>query len=193
MFGFLFIQKIHLKVFEISKKINNCFPENFEIKNTIFLNLDLGWKRIEYKNYIIFFKGYVLENFTDEVFYQKIIENPIPQFNGNFFSIIVGENIIITNDRCRGSPLQYVQKEKVTNLDKDLTPAWADAYLTIDPNFTVTENKFTPYHPTYKNITYDSALDQVDKILCDSFENFLSKNNKPIKVFLSGGIDTLTM
>ena len=89
--------------------------------------------------------------------------------------------------------LQYVQNEKITNLEKDLTPVWSDKYLTVDPALTVTENYFSPYTASYENIDYDSALNQVDKILCDSFESFLSKNNKPLKVFLTGGIDTLTL
>jgi hypothetical protein len=179
--------------FEISKKISNFFTKNYEIKKGIFLNCDLGWERVEYESYVIFFKGYILDNLKDKDFYEKIIKNPTPQFNGNFFCIIVGETITITNDNCRGSPLQYIQKEKITNLDKDLTPVWADKYLTIDNELTVTENQYSPYFPLYENVDYNSALDQVDKILCNSFENFLSKNKKPLKVFLSGGIDTLTM
>lgn len=179
--------------FEISKKINNFFTKNYEIKKGIFFNCDLGWERIEHENYVIFFKGYILDNLKDKDFYEKITKNPTPKFNGNFLSIIVGETITITNDNCRGSPLQYIQKEKITNLDKDLTPVWADKYLTIDNELTVTENQYSSYIPLYENVDYNSAIKQVDKILCDSFENFLSKNKKPLKVFLSGGIDTLTM
>jgi hypothetical protein len=179
--------------FELSKIKNQNYPNNHELKNKIFFNCDLGWQRIEYKDYIIFFKGYILDNIKNEDFYEIIIKNPIPKFNGNFFCIIVGETITISNDVCRGSPLQYVQKEKVTNLEKDLTPVWADKYLTIDYELTVIENQYSPYTAFYEDVDYNSALDQVDKILCNSFEIFLSKNNKPLKVFLSGGIDTLTM
>jgi hypothetical protein len=179
--------------FELSKIKNQNYPNNHELKNKIFFNCDLGWQRIEYKDYIIFFKGYILDNIKNEDFYEIIIKNPIPKFNGNFFCIIVGETITISNDICRGSPLQYVQNEKVTNLEKDLTPVWADKYLTIDYELTVIVNQYSPYAAFYEDVDYDSALDQVHKILCNSFEIFLSKNNKPLKVFLSGGIDTLTM
>ena len=179
--------------FEISKIKNQNYPNNYELKNGIIFNCDLGWQRIEYKNHIIFFKGYILDRLKDEEFYESIINDPTPKFNGNFFSIIAGETITITNDNNRGSPLQYVQNEKITNLEKDLTPVWSDKYLTVDPALTVTENYFSPYTASYENIDYDSALNQVDKILCDSFESFLSKNNKPLKVFLTGGIDTLTL
>ena len=179
--------------FEISKIKNQNYPNNYELKNGIIFNCDLGWQRIEYKHYIIFFKGYILDNLKDEEFYESIVNDPTPKFKGNFFSIITEDTITITNDNNRGSPLQYVQNEKITNLEQDLTPAWSNKYLTVDPLLTVTENRFSPYTSSYENIDYDSALDQVDKILCDSFETFLSKNNKPIKVFLSGGIDTLTL
>lgn len=179
--------------FEISKIKNQNYPNNYQLKNGIIFNCDSGWQRIEYKHYIIFFKGYILDNLKDEEFYESIVTDPTPKFKGNFFSIIAEETITVTNDNNRGSPLQYVQNEKITNLEQDLTPAWSDKYLTIDPALTVTENYFSPYTSTYENIDYDSALDQVDKILCDSFETFLSKNNKPLKVFLSGGIDTLLL
>ena len=89
--------------FELSKNKNQNYPNNYELKNGIFLNCDLGWQRIEYKNHIIFFKGYVLNALTDEEFYESIIKDPTPKFNGNFFSIVVGETITITNDNCRGS------------------------------------------------------------------------------------------
>ena len=179
--------------FELSKNKNQNYPNNYELKNGIFFNCDLGWQRVEYKNHIIFFKGYILNELKDEEFYESIIKDPTPKFNGNFFSIIVGETITITNDSCRGSPLQYINNEKITNLDQDCTPVWSDKYLTIDNELTVKEIRFSPYIPLYKSVDYNSALNQIDKILCDSIENFLSKNSKPLKVFLSGGIDTLTM
>ena len=179
--------------FEISKIKNKNYPTNHQLKNGIFLNCDMGWKRIEYKNHIIFFKGYILNDITDEQFYENIIKDPTPTLDGNFFSIIVGEHIAITNDKCRASPLRYIQKEKITNLEMEHLPVWSDKYLTIDNELNVTEHQYSPYTPSYQEIDYNSALAQVDKILCDSFEMFLSKNNKPLKVFLSGGIDTLTV
>jgi hypothetical protein len=179
--------------FELSKNKNQDYPNNHELKNGIIFNCDLGWQRIEYKNHVIFFKGYILDRLKNEEFYESIIKDPTPKFNGNFFSIIVGETITITNDNCRGSPLQYRQNEKITNLEQNHTPVWADKYLTVNNDLSVKENQFSPYTVSYENVDYDSALDQVDKILCDSFETFLLKNNKPLKVFLSGGIDTLTM
>lgn len=179
--------------FEISKTKNQNYPNNFELRNGTIFNCDLGWQRIEYKHYVIFFKGYCLDAIEDEEFYESIITDPTPRFKGNFFCVIADDTITVTNDDNRGSPLQYVQNQKITNLERDLTPAWSDKYLTVDPLLAVTENHFSPYTTSYEEIDYDSALDQVDKILCDSFEAFLSKNDKPIKVFLSGGIDTLTM
>lgn len=179
--------------FELSKNKNQNYPNNYELKDGIIFNCDLGWQRVEYKNHIIFFKGYILDKVKNEEFYESIINDPTPKFKGNFFSIIVGEIITITNDNNRGSPLQYVQNEKITNLEQDLTPVWADKYLTINDQLMVKENHFSPYTVSYENIGYNDALKQVDKILCDSFESFLSKNNKPLKVFLSGGLDTTTV
>jgi len=179
--------------FELSKIKNQNYPNNYELQNGTIFNCDLGWQRIEYKHSVIFFKGYLLDDIKDEEFYESIVSDPTPRFKGNFFCVIAEDTVTITNDINRGSPVQYVQNQKITNLERDLTPAWSDKYLTVDSLLTVTENHFSPYTGSYDDVDYDSALDQVDKILCDSFEAFLSKNDKPIKVFLSGGIDTLTM
>jgi len=179
--------------FELSKIKNQNYPNNYELQNGTIFNCDLGWQRIKYKHSVIFFKGYLLDDIKDEEFYESIVTDPTPRFKGNFFCVIAEDTVTITNDINRGSPVQYLQNQKITNLERDLTPAWSDKYLTVDSLLTVTENHFSPYTVSYDEVDYDSALDQVDKILCDSFEAFLSKNNKPIKVFLSGGIDTLTM
>ena len=179
--------------FELSKIENQNYPNNYELKHGIVFNCDLGWQRIEYKNYVIFFKGYILDTIEDEQFYESIVRDPTPRYNGNFFCIIADETVTITNDKHRGSPVQYVQNQKITNLEQNLTPVWSNQYITVDSLLTVTEKQFSPYTVSYDEIDYDRALAQVDKILCDSFETFLTKNTKPIKVFLSGGIDTLTM
>ena len=179
--------------FEIAKTKNSGFPANYLLKKGIYLNSDLGWQTYTLNSNTIFFKGYVLDNINLQNFLENIIKDPVPRYDGNFICIIVGEKITITNDKCRGTPLQYDPFNKVTNLEKNLTPVWSNNYLTITENFNIKQIKFTPYSASYQEIDYNASLNEIDKIICNSFEIFLSKNTKPIKIFLSGGIDTLTM
>ncbi len=179
--------------FELSKIKNTAFPKNYFLKNGIYLNCDLGWQKYALRNHTIFFKGYVLDKINQQNFLENTINDPMPRYDGNFICIIVGENITITNDKCRGTPLQYKIFEKVTNIEKNLTSVWSNNYLVITENFDIKEIKFTPYSASYQELDYNSSLNEINKIICNSFEMFLSKNIKPIKIFLSGGIDTLTM
>ena len=179
--------------FEISKKINHRFTKNFEILKGIFFNCDLGWSEILFKNYRIFFKGYVNEKQSLEEILKKIIKDPIPRYQGNFFCVIVhNEKITITNSYTRGSPLWFSPGNLITNLYSQQNAVWADKILNIDNNLKISENIFKPYVINTDVLQYQSAINLIHERICNSFETFLQKNKNPIKIFLSGGIDTLT-
>jgi hypothetical protein len=179
--------------FEISKNSNTQFTKNYEIKKGIFLNCDLGWSEIFFKNCKVFFKGYISEKEDLNEILKKIIIDPTPKYQGNFFCIIVNEEkITITNSYNRGSPLWFTQGELITNLFQQTTSVWADKIINIDNNLKIIENIFKPYTVNTDAIEYNSAIALIHEKICNSFENFLQKNKNPIKIFLSGGIDTLT-
>ena len=123
--------------FEISKNSNTQFTKNYEIKKGIFLNCDLGWSEIFFKNYKVFFKGYINEKENFNKTLEKIIQDPTPKYEGNFFCIIVNEeNIILTNSYSRGSPLWFSPGKSITNLFQQGNSVWADKFLLIDNNLT---------------------------------------------------------
>jgi hypothetical protein len=179
--------------FEISKIANEAYPNNHRVLDEVYFNCDLGWEKHSHGGHIIFYKGYLLDDIAQDEFFDNLIQDPTPKYRGNFLAIIVGDKITVTNDSCRGSPLQFTQHQKITNLDQDLTAIWADKYVTIDKALFVEQHQFTPYEAQYQDISFEDAVKKVDDIFCESFENFLSKNTRPLKLFLSGGIDTLTM
>ena len=160
-------------------------PTQSKIKQGIFLNCDLGWSEIFFKNYKVFFKGYINENENFNKILEKIIQDPTPKYEGNFFCIIVNEEkITITNSYNRGSPLWFIQGELITNLFQQTTSVWADKIINIDNNLKIIENIFKPYTVNTDAIEYNSAIALIHEKICNSFETFLQKNKNPIKILI---------
>jgi len=180
--------------FKLSNSTDSNYPNNYQLPNSTFFNCDLGWEQSKHNGYTIFFKGYVLEDISQQELLENITIDPTPKYKGNFFAVVCDESFtVITHSINRCSPLQYNQNKCVTNLQKDLTPVWADTYLQINDQLAVNKTNFKPYTATYETIDYNFGLDQLNNILCNAFESFLTKNTRPLKVFLSGGVDTLTL
>ena len=180
--------------FEISRRENKNFPKNFYLKKNLFLNVDSGWRTFAINNKQIYFKGYVTEARDEEKILIDIINDPTPKFKGNFFCVICDdEKIVLTHDKTRGTPLYYFKDEEVfTNLT--IGPIiGANILCELNYNFDVNFKKHKPYVVNDEKISYDKALNKIYNIIAEDFEIFLTKNKFPIKIFLSGGIDTLTM
>jgi len=180
--------------FEISKEEKKNFTKNYHLKNGIFLNLDSGWNNFIIGNKQLYFKGYISEvgSFNETI--EDIIRDPTPRFKGNFFLIICdNKKIILTNDKNRGTPLYYFKDSQViTNLSIGES-IWADTFCELDYNFNVTLKKFNTHIVNDEKIDYQNGIDRIYNIIANEFEIFLTKNKFPIKIFLSGGIDTLTL
>jgi asparagine synthetase B (glutamine-hydrolysing) len=77
-----------------------------------------------------------------------------------------------------------------------LTPsvctAWTDSVIELDFDLQVTEHKVDVIGQfDLSELTYESAIEQVDNILFEKTKQFVANNDLPLKVFLSGGVDTL--
>ena len=180
--------------FEISKKEQKNFTKNYYLKNGIFLNLDSGWQNYIIGNKKLYFKGYISEKKSIKTIIEESIKDPTPRFKGNFFLIICDtEKIILTHDKNRGTPLYYFKNDQViTNLRVGIAIG-ANILCELNYNFDITLKKFRPYVVNDEKISYENGLNKIYNIIAEEFEIFLSKNIYPIKVFLSGGIDTLTL
>jgi hypothetical protein len=181
--------------FKISKQTESNYPYHKQMANGAYFNCDLGWTTHTIADHIVYFKGYVLEDQTVEQIIENSVVDPTPRYKGNFFIIICDNTTTtITHNVCRCSPLQYVNQQCVTNLEKDFSGVWADQYIQISSDLEVTRIKgFQPYIATYDDLEYTDALNQIHAILNNAFEIFLSKNTRPLKVFVTGGIDSLTL
>jgi len=178
--------------FEISTEVKNNFPINYKINNVV-LNFDLGWEKINFANTTVFFKGYILNRDSLKDNLQSIIRDNSHSLDGNFTAIICYiDHIIITHDINRSYPLWY-DNNIITNLKTCKHSLFANKFIKLDYNFNIELLNVNLKEQKYETLLYDDAVKKIYNILANKFELFLLHNKRPLKIFLSGGTDTLTL
>lgn len=157
--------------FKLAKVKFNNFPCHYILNNGLILSTDEGWTQ----SGNVVSKGYEL-----------------PGNKGNYCSFVCKDDVVvIDHDVDRSFPL-WLCDNCITNLSACGEQIWADCKLEIDADLNATR-KYTDlckYDATH--MTDDAIQKQLHSILCETFESFLTKNRLPLKIFLSGGIDTTT-
>lgn len=179
--------------FELSKTANRDRFERFiNLPNGLILSTDLGWQEYTIKDKHIVYKGYHAESFDQTDLFHQMLEDTTPRFKGNFYMFISDNNqTVLTHNADRSSYLIH-KPNLISNLHLELEhKVPSNHLLSVDKNFNVEKNKFPTFSKEYPSYTLDQALDRVDTIILDTYENFLKHNTKPLKIFISGGIDTL--
>jgi hypothetical protein len=114
---------------------------------------------------------------------------------GNFCVIAIDrsqQKIRIVADRYRSFPIYFENRHWINNLEPLSGVAWTDIALEIDYDLNIVKHKVDVIGQIDTTLlTYESALDQVHAILTNKTRQFLDNNTLPLKVFLSGGVDTL--
>ena len=149
--------------FSVSTGLDKRFPNNYQINN-LWVNCDNGWIQTG----TTFYKGYA----------------------DNYCRIVVdSEGAIIEHGTPRSFPLWY-QTGLVTNLESAGTPAWSDGQLTIDlnGNVTVTKTEINLAVPE-ESLTISQAQKQIQELL----NKKLLQIPSDVKLFCSGGVDTLLL
>jgi len=176
--------------FSISKDKKDNFPNHYDFDDYI-ISTDAGWKQTTVNGSQLLYKGYTDVNNLEENL-EQIIKEESPTFLGNFCVIVKFEetNKIIT-DLYRGFPISFNENE-ITNLENIGQPIWCNNLISFDNEFKVkiTTIDIIGQIKTDYISEYD-AINEIDNILLKKTENFLKSNKLPIKVFLSGGIDSL--
>lgn len=179
--------------FSIVKEQPSNFTDVIQVGN-LYIGTDSGWHKETIDNKTFIFKGYAdSANLKDLL--RDINNSDTPTFTGNFCVLVYSHesgNISIKSDRYRAFPIFYDQSREVTNLKKLDHAIWTDSVITISQDLDVTETKFDVIGEIDTSpLTFDQALNIVDQILRQKTQQFLSHNTLPIRVFLSGGIDSL--
>jgi len=176
--------------FELSNRKKQNFTCHYTISNNFVLNTDEGWEVYEYGAIKVILKGYS-NKFNNETLAQCLLSDNIPKISGNFCAFIFSDSgIKILHDNNRGFPL-WVDKNCITNLMPIGEQIWADCYLTVDNNFKITKHWYEVYD-SMPELDDDQIVNSIHEDLMTTYDQFLTHNTKPLKVFLTGGLDTTT-
>lgn len=154
------------------------------------VSTDRGWQRTTLGTAQILYKGYAdrapLEDLLEQILFQTE-----PVLTGNFCALVlIDDTIEIQTDRYRSFPI-YVGNG-VNNLIPTSHTVWADSLITVQADLSVTETKFDVIGTIdVSPMSWSEALDNVANILDQKIISFLKHNRLPVRVFLSGGIDSM--
>lgn len=180
--------------FSIAHQPKENFPNHYRLGKFV-ISTDNGWHVAEYKNYKILYKGYADDIALEDLF-DTWVTDTIPTYTGNFCAFVVDSTgIKICNDRYRGFPIFYNQGNEITNLKVLSQTVYSDNVITID-------NQLNVEYPLKSNfnviglvdtslLSIEQVIDDIDQILSEKTQNFLKHNTLPVKVHLSGGVDSL--
>jgi len=178
--------------FKVSKQQDTRFPAQYILSNTYWLNADAGWQELHTPYGFAYIKGYCFERGINHVLAQELFENPVPRFTGSFVAVLAYKDgsIIITNDTTRATPLYRDNADSIGNLCMEqYVNIWSDAYVEIVRG--IHEHRWAAIPRVGASRSFDSVVDEIHNLLCAKF-NWLAINQDIVRVFYSGGIDTLT-
>jgi len=177
--------------FKIAPQNLDQFMFNYRLNDTHWLNCDAGWTDIATKYGTAYIKGYCYEHEFDTAFAEELFEDTEPRYTGNFVAVLarLSGTVDITNDLTRSTPV-WRSGNTVGNIDMpDAINVWSTNTVTVTAEATEhTWSNITPNDLT--SCTFDTAVDRIDQILTAKFA-WLKNTAKNIKIFYTGGIDTL--
>jgi hypothetical protein len=154
------------------------------------VSTDRGWHHTTLGTAEILYKGYADSAPLNQLLEQILLQTE-PRLTGNFCALVsVNDTIEIQTDRYRSFPI-YVGNG-VNNLVPTAHTAWTDSLISVHSDLSVTENKFDVIGAIDTDLlTKDQVTDKIIEILDNRARRFGTNNSLPVKVFLSGGVDSL--
>lgn len=181
--------------FNIGHKVLDNFPNHYK-HNNLVINYDDGWKQANTADTkVVIYKGYI-DNSNINNAIESITSHKEPQHTGNFCLLSVTDNgVEIRTDQYRSFPLWYSKTHGIGNLSRFDKQIYSDAYVAINDNLELHEVKFQIIKTINEDrLDIEQVVNIVDDILYKKIKNFYFNNNTlPLRVFLSGGIDTMTL
>jgi hypothetical protein len=180
--------------FQISKTKQDNFPHNHQNKKFI-ISLDEGWshtKDIHCND--IWYKGYLDQgSLSDHI--EVISQEESPKHSGNFCIIkVFDRGVIIRSDMLRSFPIWHNHQLGLTNLSNIGDIFWTDSYVMMHNDLSIIHSKFDSIGEIDDNlVSYETVVDEIDEILNKKIKDFIFNLKTPIRIFLSGGIDTTTI
>lgn len=180
--------------FSIKNKIDNEFDATYSLGNNFYLNIDSGWTIKKYADCVIYFKGYS-DSYAMEELLQKIYTDSNINQDGNFTAVVNrSDEVILKTDNCRAYPLyiSFGNDLQISNLySKDKKIEFDHSVRLSKKDRQIILNDVSKFPKHDRANTIEEAVHYIDKILSSNIKNFLANNKNPIKIFLTGGIDSM--
>jgi hypothetical protein len=185
--------------FKVQSALNDAFSSHYKLNELYWLHTDDGWKEFTVDSANVFFKGYIDDTEVSEDVLREIIASDTPIKFGNFIAITaIGNTVKILHDYHRSFPLSvdYENKSISTSYSGFRVPS--ESMLVLDHDSGNNDNfriKFINLNlldeVNVDQMEYEEVVDGIDKILLNRFSDFFKHNTLPVKLFVSGGIDTV--
>jgi hypothetical protein len=177
--------------FALSTQPAMNFPVQTWLTPTLCLAHDNGWCMVELDTDVrVMIKGYANDRTITEAARHCAANTGAPQLRGNFCAMVIRDGrVTITHDTDRSFPL-WAGNDTITNLEPMGEQAWADCELTVDNEFNVSRQWYKPRDGGTTGMSDAAIVDNVHEILMETFDSFLSHNRSPLKMFVTGGMDT---
>jgi hypothetical protein len=138
------------------------------------------------------YKGYADSGRLPDLL-DQIAEEPEPSLLGAFCVIVYNnqqKQLQIKTDRLRSFPLYY-EGQTITNLTPLAKTVWADSIVTVKNDFSIVETNFDVIGEIDTTpVSLEEITEFIDQRLSAKAQNLVKFASAPIKVFLSGGVDT---
>ena len=162
------------------------FPNHFRLGG-LWLSTDQGWQVQDTDQFTVVWKGY-----SDSIPIPEITENNTVTGNFCSFRLCKTSRVVhVVYNLSRAFPLWYQHSEHFGNLRQGDHSVWADSDCWLDQDLVLTEHK----QDIMGQVSTDGFLarqlvQRVHDMLNRKVKHFLDHNTRPIKVYLSGGLDT---
>lgn len=182
--------------FSIAKQAKENFPNQYQLGEFV-INTDNGWDVYNHGPWHVVYKGYADRGHLIDLL-DDILAHDIPEHLGNFCAIAYNNQthqVSVKTDQYRSFPIFYTSGQEVTNLVPLTNTVYTDNVISITKDIEVE-------YPLKSNfdvigtidtsrLSLDQVVSDIDQILDQRTQNFVRFNDKPIKVHLSGGVDSL--
>jgi len=174
--------------FNLEHGVDKRFP-NFYYLGKLVLNTDNGWQKTIVGDSVFIFKGY-----ADDYSIHYVIDNLTTVHTGNFCIVEYNKSsqlIHFHTDKWRQFTVFGNEGKSLSNFYRQNNPIWADSNVTVDQNleFKLTFGDLVGDIPAV-SLSYSEVLDKTYSTIYTRVKNFIKHNDLPIKVFISGGIDS---
>ena len=181
--------------FYIGRQPQENFPEHKTLGN-FSVSTDPGWLQVKLGQYDIIYKGYVDSN-PIEMLLDTIVQQTEPTLLGNFCAFVydtIEKTLSIKTDLYRSFPIYFDNHGTATyatNLVAGPNTVYTNGLLAFDQNFVVSYTEFDVIGAI--DTLANSTVQDIDQLLTKKIQQFAQHNQRPIRVFLSGGVDTLLL